>query len=40
VEDMFSFLVSAITRMQHSIDRLTDRVERIEKRLSLIDESV
>ncbi len=38
VEDMFSFLVSAITRMQHSLDRLADRVERIEKRLGLIDE--
>jgi len=40
VEDMFSFLVSAITRIQHSLDRLTDRVERIEKRLNLIDEPV
>ena len=38
VEDMFSFLVSAITRMQHSLDRVADRVERIEKRLELIDE--
>jgi hypothetical protein len=38
VEDMFSFLVSAITRMQHSLDRVADRVERIEKRLGLIDE--
>ena len=38
VEDMFSFLVSAVTRMQHSLDRLTDRVERIEKRLGLIDQ--
>jgi len=37
VEDMFSFLVSAITRLQHSFDRLTERVERIEKRLGLID---
>ena len=36
--DMFSFLVSAITRMQHSLDRLADRVERIERRLNLIDE--
>lgn len=40
VEDMFSFLVTAITRMQHSLDRLTDRVERIETRLGLIDEPV
>ena len=38
VEDMFSFLVSAVTRMQHSLDRLTDRVERIEKRLGLVDQ--
>jgi hypothetical protein len=38
VEDMFSFLVSAVTRMQHSLDRLTDRAERIEKRLGLIDQ--
>ena len=38
VEDMFAFLVSAITRMQHSIDRLTERTERIERRLGLIDE--
>jgi hypothetical protein len=38
VEDMFSFLVSAITRMQHSLDRLADRGERIERRLKLIDE--
>jgi 3-methyladenine DNA glycosylase/8-oxoguanine DNA glycosylase len=37
-EDMFSFLVSAVTRMQHSLDRMTDRLERIEKRLNLIDE--
>ena len=40
VEDMFAFLVSAITRMHHSIDRLTARVERIERRLGLIDERV
>jgi hypothetical protein len=40
VEDMFSFLVSAITRMQHSLDRVADRVERIESRLGLIDEPV
>ncbi len=40
VEDMFAFLVSAITRMQHSIDRLTERTERIERRLGLIDERV
>ncbi len=38
VEDMFSFLVSAITPMQHSLDRVADRVERIESRLGLIDE--
>jgi 3-methyladenine DNA glycosylase/8-oxoguanine DNA glycosylase len=38
VEDMFAFLVSAITRMQHSVDRLTERTERIERRLGLIDE--
>jgi predicted nuclease with TOPRIM domain len=38
VEDMFSFLVSAVTRMQHSLDRLTDRLERVEKRLGLIDQ--
>jgi len=38
VEDMFAFLVSAITRMQHSVDRLTERTPRIEKRLNLIDE--
>jgi hypothetical protein len=38
VEDMFSFLVSAVTRMQHSLDRLTDRVERIEKRFGLVDQ--
>ena len=38
VEDMFSFLVSAVTRMQHSLDRLTDRTERIEKPLGLIDQ--
>jgi hypothetical protein len=33
-------LVSADTRMQHSIDRVSTRVERIEKRLGLIDEAV
>jgi hypothetical protein len=38
VEDMFAFLVSAITRMQHSVDRLTERTQRIEKRLNLVDE--
>ena len=38
VEDMFSFLMSAVTCMQHSLDRLTDRVDRIEKRLGLIDQ--
>lgn len=37
VEDMFSFLVSAITRTQHSIDRLNERTERIERRLGLIE---
>ena len=40
VEDMFAFLVSAITRMQHSIDRLNERTERIERRRGLIDERV
>jgi len=39
-EDMFAFLVSAITRMQHALDRLPDRAERIEKRLTLIDGTV
>jgi len=38
VESMFAFLVSAITRMQHSIDRLNECTERIERRLGLIDE--
>jgi septal ring factor EnvC (AmiA/AmiB activator) len=38
VEDMFSFLVSAITRVLHSLDRVADRVERIENRLGLTDE--
>jgi hypothetical protein len=38
VEDMFAFLVKAITNMQHAIDRHGDRLERIEKRLGLIDE--
>jgi adenylosuccinate lyase len=38
VEDMFAFLLSAITRMQHSIDRLSERTERIERRLGLIGE--
>jgi 3-methyladenine DNA glycosylase/8-oxoguanine DNA glycosylase len=36
VEDMFAFLVSAIIRVQHSIDRLAERTERIERRLGLI----
>jgi 3-methyladenine DNA glycosylase/8-oxoguanine DNA glycosylase len=40
VEDMFAFLVSAVTRMQHSIDRLAERTERIERRPGLIDERV
>jgi predicted nuclease with TOPRIM domain len=38
VEDMFAFLVTAVTRIQHSLERLEARVERIEKRLGLIDE--
>jgi predicted nuclease with TOPRIM domain len=38
VEDMFAFLVTAVTRIQHSLERLEVRVERIEKRLGLIDE--
>ena len=38
VEDMFAFLVSAVTRIQHSVDRLTERTQRIDKRLNLIDE--
>jgi tetrahydromethanopterin S-methyltransferase subunit G len=29
-------LVGADARMQHSIDRLADRLERVERRLSLI----
>jgi len=38
VEDMFAFLVSAVTRIQHSVDRLTERTQRIDKGLNLIDE--
>lgn len=38
VEDTFSFLVSTTTRMQHSLDRLADRLEWIDRRPALIDE--
>jgi hypothetical protein len=37
VEDMFAFLVTAITRIQRTLDRQGERLERIEKRLGLID---
>lgn len=37
VEDMFAFLVTAVTRMQRTLDRQGERLERIEKRLGLID---
>ena len=37
VEDIVAALVAADTRMQHSLDRLSDRTERIERRLGLID---
>jgi len=40
VEDIVAALVSADTRMQHSLDRLSERVERVEKRLGLTDEPV
>jgi hypothetical protein len=33
VEDIVAALVAADTRMQHSLDRLSDRTERIERRL-------
>jgi hypothetical protein len=38
VEDIVAALVAADTRMQHSLDRLSDRTERIERRLGLIDQ--
>jgi hypothetical protein len=38
VEDIVAALVAADTRMQHSLDRLSDRTERIARRLGLIDE--
>jgi hypothetical protein len=34
---MFAFLVKAIANLQHAMDRHGDRLERIEKRLDLID---
>jgi hypothetical protein len=38
VEDMFAFLVKAIVNLQHAMDRHGERLERIEKRLGLVDE--
>jgi hypothetical protein len=40
VETVVAALVTSNTMLQHSVDRLTDRIECIERRFDLVDPSI
>jgi hypothetical protein len=40
LEIVVGALVTADGRMQHAIDRLAERFERVERRLDLVDDSI